>query len=531
MKNKKIRILAIDQGTTSSRAIIFEFTEKKYQPKIVAISQKEIKQFYPKPGWVEQNPDEILRSVVFVCKDVIKKTRINPKQIAAIGITNQRETTVVWDKKTGKPVHRAIVWQDRRTAEICQKIKKVGGEKTKREVRRKTGLLIDPYFCATKIKWIVDEVGNANRDLMFGTIDTFVMNKIVEGNPHLTDATNASRTMLFDIQKNQWDNNLMEMFGVKSGGTSASKGTGKGKSAGKGAGKRKRMSRRSPNVIMPEVRNCADMFGFTKILGGGSVIPVLGVAGDQQAAAVGNGCMEPGSLKATYGTGCFALLNTGKNKVSSNNQLLTTIAVRLNNQTEYALEGSIFMAGATVQWLRDKLKIIKTASEVGELAKKADPQEKVVMVPAFTGLGAPWWDPDAKAAIFGMSRNTGVNEIAKATLEAVCFQTRDLIEAMERDYKKKNRIVRVDGGMSASDWTMQRLANMLNTPIERPEIMETTALGAAWLAGYEAQVLPSKKSFTEQWKPKKRFLPNNENKDRNKQYSDWKKYVKKILTQ
>ncbi len=456
-------VLAIDQGTTSSRAIIFDDKQN-----VVAIAQQEFTQYFPKSGWVEHDGMEILDSVIKVCNGALEKSGLSAGQIAAIGITNQRETTLVWDRKTGIPVHNAIVWQDRRTAQFCDQLKSDGLEPV---FSQKTGLLLDPYFSGTKIRWLLDNVEGArqraeNGELAFGTLDSFLIWHLTKGNSHVTDATNASRTLCFDINTNQWDLELLKMLNL-------------------------------PISLFPKVLDCAAEFGVSDKSIFGSPIPILGVAGDQHAATIGHACFSPGMMKSTYGTGCFALLNTGTRKINSKNLLLTTIAYRFDGESTYALEGSIFIAGAAVQWLRDGLKIIDDVARSGELAAASDPEQNVILVPAFTGLGAPYWDAEARGAMFGITRATGPAEISRAALEAVCYQTRDLLEAMNRDMVAAassatssamsdqivENILRVDGGMVNSDWTMQNLADVLAAPVERPLIRETTALGAAWLAG------------------------------------------------
>ena len=440
-------ILAIDQGTTSSRAIVFDRNQK-----VVGSGQKEFTQHFPQSGWVEHDPEEIWESVVWSVKAALKKADLKASDISAIGITNQRETVVVWERESGKAIHNAIVWQDRRTASYCEKLKRQGLEKT---FTKKTGLLLDPYFSGTKLSWMLANVKGARAraakgELCFGTIDTFLIWRLTGGKAFATDATNASRTLMYNIGSNAWDDELLDILRV-------------------------------PAAMLPEVLDCAADFGVTEKALFGAEIPILGVAGDQQAATIGQACFEPGMMKSTYGTGCFALLNTGADMVRSKNRLLTTIAYRLDGETTYALEGSIFIAGAAVQWLRDGLKVIKAAPDTGDLAAKADPTQNVYLVPAFTGLGAPHWDPEARAAIYGMTRNTGPAEFARAALEAVCYQTRDLLDAMHKDWRAngKETVLRVDGGMVASDWTMQRLADILDAPVDRPTILETTALGAA----------------------------------------------------
>ncbi|MBU1176126.1 MAG: glycerol kinase GlpK, partial [Alphaproteobacteria bacterium] len=438
-------ILAIDQGTTSSRAIVYD---SRLRP--IASAQQEFTQYFPAPGWVEHDPEEIWQSVLSCCRSAIAKAGIDAADIAGIGITNQRETTLIWDRQTGKPLGRAIVWQDRRTASQCEALRQAGLEAL---VRARTGMLLDPYFAGTKLVWLLDNIPGARQSAMegrvaFGTIDSFLIWRLTGGARHLTDATNASRTLLYNIRTGAWDSELCEALSV-------------------------------PMAVLPEVRDCAADFGTCDPELLGAAIPIRGVAGDQQAAVVGQGCFRPGMVKSTYGTGCFALINTGDRCVLSENRLITTIAYRLGGRTTYALEGSIFMAGAVVQWLRDALRIIDSSGEVGKLAAESDPDIDIYMVPAFVGLGAPWWDADARGAIFGMTRNTGRPELARAALEAVCFQTHDLVDAMHKDWGGGDgeTILRVDGGMTASDWTMQRLADLLGAPIERPAILETTALG------------------------------------------------------
>lgn len=491
-------ILAIDQGTTSSRAILFD-----EQMKIVSSGQKEFTQIYPKSGWVEHDPEEIWQSVIWSVKEAIRKAGIAATDIAAIGITNQRETVIVWDRQTGQPIHNAIVWQDRRTASYCEKLKGQGLEKA---FTRKTGLLLDPYFSGTKLSWMLANVKGtrtraAKGELCFGTVDTYLIWRLTGGRSFVTDATNASRTLMFNIATQQWDEELTEILRV-------------------------------PLAMLPEVKDCSADFGITEKELFGAEIPILGVAGDQQAATIGQACFEPGMLKSTYGTGCFALLNTGKDMARSRNRLLTTIAYRLDGEVTYALEGSIFVAGAAVQWLRDGIKVIKHASETGALAEAADPTQEVYLVPAFTGLGAPHWDPDARGAIFGMTRNTGPAEFARAALEAVCYQTRDLLDAMKKDWKRDEgeTVLRVDGGMVASDWAMQRLSDILDAPVDRPQILETTALGAAWLAGCRCGLWPDRKGFAKAWALDRQFNPQMDEKARRTKLKGWHDAVKRTLT-
>ena len=491
-------VLAIDQGTTSSRAIVF-----RGDISIAAKAQAEFPQHFPASGWVEHEPEDIWTSTVMVCREAIEQAGITAKDIAAIGITNQRETTVVWDRATGQAVHRAIVWQDRRTADICAKLKHDGREPV---ISQKTGLIIDPYFSGTKVAWILDHVPGARAraargELMFGTVDCYLLWRLTGGKVHATDATNASRTLLFNIHTGQWDDELLEIIGV-------------------------------PRSMLPEVKDSSARFGeSTPDLFGGA-IAISGIAGDQQAATIGQACFEPGMMKSTYGTGCFALLNTGSDLVRSKNRLLTTIAYRLNGKTTYALEGSIFIAGAAVQWLRDGIKVIGKAEHSGQLAAEADPTQNVYLVPAFVGLGAPHWDAEARGAIFGLTRNSGPAEFARAALEAVAYQTRDLLDAMRKDWKgtSAKTVLRVDGGMVASDWTMQRLADILDAPVDRPTILETTALGAAWLAGSKAGVWPKAKEFAKSWALERRFKPEMDTATRSAKLAGWRDAVRRTLS-
>ncbi|HEY0853941.1 MAG TPA: glycerol kinase GlpK [Devosia sp.] len=490
-------VLAIDQGTTSSRAIVFDENQR-----IAGMGKMEFTQHFPASGWVEHIPEEIWATCIWSVKTALKKAGITAKDIAAIGITNQRETTVVWDKKTGKAIHNAIVWQDRRCAAICEKLIKKGYEKM---VTRKTGLLLDPYFSGPKIKWILDKVPGARArarkgELAFGTIDSFLIWRLTGGKVHATDVTNACRTLLYNIETNQWDDELLEMLDV-------------------------------PRAMLPEVKDNAADFGTALAEHFGAAIPICGSAGDQQAATIGQACFEPGMLKSTYGTGCFALLNTGTDLVRSKNRLLTTIAYRLDGKTTYALEGAIFMAGASVQWLRDGLRIIEDSSQSSKLAKEADPDQQVYLVPAFVGLGAPWWDAEARGAIYGLSRNTGRSELARAALEAVSYQTRDLVDAMRKDWKgARDTVLRVDGGMVASDYTMQFLADILDSPVDRPTILETTALGAAWLAGWKAGVWPGMAGFAKRWALDRQFNPRMDEATRKAKLKGWRDAVKRTLT-
>ena len=491
-------VLAIDQGTTSSRAIVFDG-----EMRIVAAGQKEFTQIYPASGWVEHDPEEIWETVAWSVKEALRKAKLKAADIAAIGITNQRETVVIWDKATGQPIHNAIVWQDRRTAPMCQKLKRRGLEPT---FSKKTGLLLDPYFSGTKIAWMLDKVKGARQraekgELLAGTIDCFLIWRLTGGKMHATDATNASRTLVYNIETNQWDGELLEILGI-------------------------------PATLLPEVKDCAADFGATEKKLFGAAIPILGVAGDQQAATIGQACFEPGMMKSTYGTGCFAILNTGADIVRSKNRLLTTIAYRLGGKTTYALEGSIFIAGAAVQWLRDGIKVIGKAEHSGILASKADATQEVYLVPAFVGLGAPHWDADARGAIFGLTRNSGPAEFARAALESVAYQTRDLLDAMKKDWKgaATKTVLRVDGGMVASDWTMQRLADILDAPVDRPTILETTALGAAWLAGSRAGVWPAAKGFAKSWALDRRFTPEMTEAERKRKLRGWRDAVRRTLS-
>lgn len=491
-------VLAIDQGTTSSRAILFD-----PEMGIAGVGQHEFPQYYPASGWVEHDPEDIWSSVLASIREALRKAGRHASDVAAVGITNQRETVVVWERSTGKPIHRAIVWQDRRTAALCRKLKGQGYEPT---FRRKTGLLLDPYFSATKISWILDKVKGARRraergQLLAGTIDSFLIWRLTGGKVHATDATNASRTMIYDIAGNRWDEELLDIL-------------------------------RIPAAMLPEVKDCADDYGATERYLFGSEIRILGVAGDQQAATIGQACFRPGMMKATYGTGCFALLNTGTDLVRSRNRLLSTIAYRLDGRTTYALEGSIFIAGAAVQWLRDGLKIISNAAETGPLATGADPSQHVYLVPAFVGLGAPHWDSEARGAIFGLTRNSGPAEFARAALESVAYQTHDLLHAMRRDWKETSAstVLRVDGGMVASDWTMQNLADILDAPVDRPRILETTALGAAWLAGNRARLWPDAEVFSASWSLDRRFEPSIDPKGRALRLTGWRDAVRRTLS-
>jgi len=495
-------ILAIDQGTTSSRAIIFDAGLK-----IVAIAQEEFTQHFPASGWVEHDPEDLWSTTVRTCREALGRAELSARDIAAIGITNQRETTVVWDKATGAPVHNAIVWQDRRTSETCAALRKAGHEEM---VSARTGLLLDPYFSGTKLAWILDNVEGARAraeagELLFGTVDSYLIWKLTGGEVHATDATNAARTLLYDIHQGRWSRTICDLLDI-------------------------------PQSMLPDVRDSAADFGATQADLLGRAIPILGVAGDQQAATVGQACFAPGMMKSTYGTGCFALLNTGPTPVQSQNRLLTTIAYQLNGQPTYAIEGSIFVAGAVVQWLRDGLKILSDAKETGPMAQAADASQNVIMVPAFTGLGAPYWNADCRGAIFGLTRNSGPKELARAALESVGFQTRDLLEAMKADWTASGAgqgeiaTLRVDGGMSASDWTMQFLSDIIGAPVDRPEVLETTAMGAAWLAGMQAGIYPGQEEFAREWALEKQFVPKMKDATRQSKYDQWKRAVQATIS-
>ncbi|MDF0601207.1 glycerol kinase GlpK [Psychromarinibacter sp. C21-152] len=490
-------VLAIDQGTTSTRAIVFDAAMG-----IAATAQEEFTQHFPESGWVEHDPAEIWATTVGTCRAAIETAGLAPAQIAAIGITNQRETTLVWDRKTGQPIHNAIVWQDRRTAGLCAELRAAGHDAT---ITARTGLLADPYFSATKLKWLLDEVEGARAraeagELLFGTVDTWLIWKLTGGAAHVTDATNAARTMLYDIHKGRWSRTICDLFDI-------------------------------PHRMLPEVRDCAADFGTTRPDLFGRALPILGVAGDQQAATVGQACFRPGMLKSTYGTGCFALMNTGPTPVASKTHLLTTIAYQLDGTPTYALEGSIFIAGAVVQWLRDGLGIIREAGETQPLAEAADPSQAVTLVPAFTGLGAPYWNAECRGAVFGLTRASGPEELARAALESVGYQTRDLLEAMQADWQAEGArpTLRVDGGMTASDWTMQFLSDIIGAPVDRPEVLETTALGAAWLAGQRAGVYPDMQGFADGWRVERTFTPSMPEAMRRQKYAAWGRAVDATL--
>jgi glycerol kinase len=495
-KNKQY-ILSIDQGTTSSRGVLFD---ENYE--IISIGQNEFTQFFPDSGWVEHDPEEIWTSTLESCRSAIKQSQIDPNQIRAIGITNQRETTVVWDKETGMPIYNAIVWQDRRTSDYCQSLRSLGHESL---VNQKTGLLLDPYFCATKIAWILDNVDGAREKankggLLFGTIDCFLMWRLSNQKIHSTDATNACRTLLYNIHEGCWDKDLLDLFNV-------------------------------PASMLPEVYDNAADFGVADESIFGSEIAIAASIGDQPSALVGQACFHPGMVKSTYGTGCFVLINTGYEPVKSNNKLLTTLAFQVNGKTCYALEGSIFIAGAAVQWLRDGLKFIESAEQSETLAMKADDSQDVYLVPAFVGLGAPHWDPDCRGALFGMTRNTGPAEITKATLESVCYQTSDLLSAISKDLgESKLSAIRVDGGMAASNWTMQMLSDLVELPVDRPKNLETTALGAAYLAGMQVGFYPPMDEFSESWQSESQFNSKMKEELRARKLAGWKDAVRRTLS-
>ncbi|WP_434778836.1 glycerol kinase GlpK [Neisseria sp. Ec49-e6-T10] len=480
-------LLAIDQGTTSTRAILFNV-----QGQLLAMAQQTIEQSFPQDGWVEHNPEEIWQTVLAVCRDVLQKANIQACDLVGIGITNQRETTLVWDRNTGKTLYPAIVWQDRRTADYCSSLKDQGHEKL---VSERTGLLIDPYFCATKLRWILDHVPDAQQrakkgELCFGTIDSFLLWRLTGGQVHCTDASNAARTLLFNISEQKWDKELLALFDI-------------------------------PEALLPEVKDCAADFGYTEPDILGQAVPILAMAGDQQAALVGQACFEPGMVKSTYGTGCFMIKNTGSTMVHSQNRLLTTVGYRLNGQTTYAIEGSIFVAGATIQWLRDGINLIEHAEETEQLARQTQDTAGVYLVPAFTGLGAPYWDPKARGAIFGLTRDTGIKEIVTAGLQSVCYQTCDLVRAMQEDSMAPLRALRVDGGMVMNNWLMQFLADILNVPVERPTIYETTALGVAWLAGLQAGLYQNLEDIGKLWHLQSRFEPKMQTLQREQLYHGW----------
>ena len=488
-------IISIDAGTTSNRSIIFDLKGKP-----IFSSQKEFTQYFPKNGWVEHDPEEIWRTTIKTLKDVIKKARSLRGEVLTIGITNQRETTVLWDKKNGKTVYKAIVWQDRRTEDYCKKLRKQNKDTT---IFNKTGLLIDPYFSGTKIKWILENIPKAkqlmNRNqLLFGTIDSFLIWRLTKGKVHATDATNASRTMIYNISSNKWDEAILKLLKINKN-------------------------------ILPKVKDCADDYGQTHPSITEKSIPINGVVGDQQAATIGQCCFEPGSLKSTYGTGAFVLLNTGNKKIYSKNRLLTTIAYRIKGKTTYAMEGSIFIAGACVQWLRDRMKFFKKASETEKLVKSLKDNNNIYLVPAFTGLGAPHWDANARGVLTGITRDTNPREIVRATIEAVAYQTYDLFEAMKHDGLRP-KIVKVDGGMVMNNWFSQFLSDIINVKVLRPNVQETTAAGAAFMAGLQIGIYKSLKDISKIWHLDKKFFPSMSNKSRNQLLKGWSSAIKKTLT-
>jgi glycerol kinase len=489
-------VLAIDQGTTSTRAIVF-----RADTSVAAVAQQEFPQHFPADGEVEHDPEDLWATTVETCRSAMRQASAGARDIVAIGIANQRETTLLWHRKTGRALHRAIVWQDRRTADLCARLKAAGYEKL---FAAKTGLLLDPYFSGTKLAWLLSNVPGAAEEaargeLAFGTVDTFLLWRLTGGKVHATDATNASRTLLFDIRLGRWDDELTRILGV-------------------------------PHSVLPQVLDCSAGFGVTEPQLFGGAIPIYGIAGDQQAATIGQACFAPGMVKATYGTGCFAVLNTGATPIASRNKLLTTIAYQLAGTRSYALEGSIFVAGAAVQWLRDGLHVIGSAAETGALAAAADPTQEVVLVPAFVGLGAPHWRPDVRGALFGLTRATGPRELAQAALESVCFQTADLLAAMKADWGAGALAnLRVDGGMANSDWFMQRLADICSSTVERPQIRETTALGAAYLAGLYAGFFPEPDRFIERWQLERRFEPQMDSATRQQKLAAWSAAVRRLL--
>ncbi len=487
-------ILSIDQGTTSSRALLFDERGQH-----VATAQQEFKQYFPEDGWVEHDANEIWLTTLNVCREVLQD--YDTSLVKAIGITNQRETTVIWDRKTGEPIHPAIVWQDRRTAAFCEELKVQGFEET---INKKTGLLIDPYFSASKIRWILNEVEGAREraeagELAFGTVDSYLLWRLTEGKSHFTDATNASRTSLFNIETQQWDEELLKIFDI-------------------------------PSALLPEVKDSSDDFGECAAHWFEAVLPICSMIGDQQSALVGQACFAPGMVKSTYGTGCFMVLNTGAQLIRSQSRLLSTVAYRVNGQVTYALEGSIFVAGAAIQWLRDGLQLIGHARESEQLAEQVGYENPVYLVPAFTGLGAPYWDPNARGALFGLTRDTGIAEIVTAGLQAVCYQTRDLLSAMERDGAEVSALY-VDGGMVVNDWVTQFLADVLNVNVERPAIVETTALGAAYLAGLRVGMFASLEEIRKLWALDNRFVPALDRHTADQLYSGWLEAVERVKSQ
>jgi glycerol kinase len=492
-------VLAIDQGTTSTRAIAF-----RADTSIASVAQKEFPQHFPADGQVEHEPEDLWLTTVETCRSAMRGAGAAGRDIAAIGITNQRETTLLWERASGRPLHRAIVWQDRRTIDLCTRLRTDGHGPL---FAAKTGLLLDPYFSGTKLAWLLDHVADARSlaargELAFGTVDTYLLWRLTGGKVHATDATNASRTLLYDIHKGRWDDELLALLDI-------------------------------PKTILPTVLDSSASFGMTDPDLFGIPIPICGVAGDQQAALIGQACFAPGTIKSTYGTGCFALLNTGQTPVLSKHRLLTTVAYQLDGVRSYALEGSIFVAGAAVQWLRDGLRIVQSAEATGSLAETADPSQEVVLVPAFVGLGAPYWRPDARGALFGLTRATGPAELARAALESVCFQTADLLDAMRSDWpeaKDTLKVLRADGGMANSDWTMQRLADLTECSVDRPQITETTALGAAYLAGLHAGFFPEPDRFSTQWRLQRRFTPQMDAATRERKLATWSSAVHRLLS-
>lgn len=483
----KEKIISIDQGTSSTRSVLYD-----HNGQFLASAQEEFDQYFPEEGWVEHNPDQIWQTVLSTLQSLILENSLSSSDIASIGITNQRETTVVWNKKTGQPIHNAIVWQDRRTSSFCEEL--ASYEKV---IHQKTGLTIDPYFSATKVHWLLNNVEGAKAlslkgDLLFGTIDTFLLWKLTQGQNHMTDVTNASRTMLFNIIDQKWDEELLGLFEI-------------------------------PSNMLPQVCDNVADFGITNVLGG--EIAIGGIAGDQQAALIGQCCFDPGDVKSTYGTGCFMIVNSGDQALYSDNKLLTTIGYRIKGNTTYALEGSIFVAGSAIQWLRDGLSFFEDSKESEELSKKASKDSGVLVVPALTGLGAPYWDAEARGAIFGLTRDTNKEDITKATLESIAFQSKDLVEAMKKDSASFERLM-IDGGMVANDWFCQKLANILEVEVARPEIIETTSLGAAFLAGLKADLFEDLNALKKSKVINKTFLPQEET----NRYLEWKEVVKKVLT-
>ncbi len=489
-------LLAIDQGTTSTRAILFDAEARP-----LASAQVELAQSYPKPGWVEHDPEEIWRATLSSAKRALANAKVEAADVAGIGITNQRETTILWDRATGAPVHPAIVWQDRRTAPWCARQRDAIGDA---ELGERTGLLFDAYFSASKIAWILDHVAGARAAaekgrLGFGTVDSFLLWRLTGGAVHATDATNAARTMLFNLETQDWDAELLKAFAI-------------------------------PRAILPEVRDCAAAYGATEKSLLGAAVPIAGIAGDQHAAAIGQACFRPGMIKSTFGTGCFVLTNTGAKRVRSKNRLLATLAYRLDGKPTFALEGSIFVSGAAVQWIRDGLKAIESAADTERLARSIADTGGVYLVPAFTGLGAPWWDPDARGAILGLTRDSGVAQIARAALEATVYQTRDLLDAMRADGADEPAAIRVDGGMAVNDWVMQFLADQLGVAVERPVVTETTALGAAFLAGLTTGLFASTADIAKRWQRDRRFEPAMEEARRATLYAGWRDAVARVRT-